>query len=152
MTVELLKTAQEALNASVAAQEQATQALAAAQKTATDAAAALTAAQKTATDAAAADKAAQEKAAAAKTAADTAVAAAKVTPEQEQALASAQAAVAATERKVIEDLYVRTLSRQPTETEFGALLPLFAEGSNADQSFADVFWALLNSREFLFNH
>ena len=149
---ELLKTAQAALDTAVAAQEQAAQKLAAAQKTATDAAAAVTAAQKPATDAAAADKAAQEKAVAAKAAADKAVEAAKVTPEQQQAIAAAQAVVAAAEKQAIENLYIRTLTRRPTETELAALSPLFAEGSNPDQSLADVFWALLNSREFLFNH
>ncbi len=52
----------------------------------------------------------------------------------------------------VENLYIRTLCRKPTEEEKTALAPLFAEGSNPDQSLIDVFWALLNSREFLFNH
>ena len=52
----------------------------------------------------------------------------------------------------VENLYIRTLCRKPTEAEKTALAPLFAEGSNPDQSLNDVFWALLNSREFLFNH
>ena len=30
--------------------------------------------------------------------------------------------------------------------------PLFSEGSNVKQALEDTFWALLNSREFLFNH
>jgi hypothetical protein len=54
--------------------------------------------------------------------------------------------------QIIENLYIRTLARKPTETEQTALAPLFAEGSNVDQSLEDAFWALLNSREFLFNH
>lgn len=53
---------------------------------------------------------------------------------------------------VIENLYIRCLTRRPTGDEQAALAPLFAEGSNADQALVDVFWALLNSREFLFNH
>jgi hypothetical protein len=52
----------------------------------------------------------------------------------------------------IENLYIRCLGRKPTPEEQAALGPLFAEGSNPDQAMADVFWALLNSREFLFNH
>ena len=50
------------------------------------------------------------------------------------------------------DLYLRTLSRMPTRAELDKLMPLFAEGTNQEQVLSDVFWALLNSREFLFNH
>jgi hypothetical protein len=52
----------------------------------------------------------------------------------------------------IERLYIQTLSRKPTQKEVDALLPMFAEGSDQKQALEDTFWALLNSREFLFNH
>jgi hypothetical protein len=52
----------------------------------------------------------------------------------------------------IEDLYVRTLGRKPLKPELDRLLPAFAPGANAEQALTDLFWALLNSREFLFNH
>ena len=52
----------------------------------------------------------------------------------------------------LENLYIRCLGRKPTDAEKASLAPLFAEGSNVDQSLIDVYWALLNSREFLFNH
>ena len=55
------------------------------------------------------------------------------------------------EERVVE-LYLRTLSRMPTQSELDKLLPLFGEGTNLEQSLGDLFWALLNSREFLFNH
>ncbi|WP_231746615.1 DUF1549 and DUF1553 domain-containing protein [Maioricimonas rarisocia] len=54
--------------------------------------------------------------------------------------------------QIVERLYVTCLARKPTEEEKASLAPLFAEGSNVDQGLEDVFWALLNSREFLFNH
>ncbi len=54
--------------------------------------------------------------------------------------------------EAITELYLRTLSRKPTKDELDKLLPTMAEGSNKQQALEDIFWALLNSREFLFNH
>jgi hypothetical protein len=54
--------------------------------------------------------------------------------------------------QIIERLYVRCLSRKPLPEELAALAPLFPEGQNPAQPLLDVFWALLNSREFVFNH
>jgi hypothetical protein len=54
--------------------------------------------------------------------------------------------------QIVERLYITTLTRRPTEEERAALAPLFAEGSDVNKGLEDVFWALLNSREFLFNH
>ncbi|RLS45484.1 MAG: DUF1549 domain-containing protein, partial [Planctomycetota bacterium] len=54
--------------------------------------------------------------------------------------------------QIVEKLYIRCLSRKPLPEEAEALKPLFAEGSDVKKSLDDVFWALLNSREFLFNH
>jgi hypothetical protein len=45
---------------------------------------------------------------------------------------------------------VRTLARKPSESEKKKLLPLV--GSGDKKSYDDVFWALLNSTEFEFNH
>jgi hypothetical protein len=50
-------------------------------------------------------------------------------------------------------LFIAALARHPTEEE----RTLFSEhiaaaGDNRDAALADVFWALLNSSEFLFNH
>lgn len=55
------------------------------------------------------------------------------------------------EERII-DLYVRCLSRKPTRAELDKLMPQFGEGANQPRALEDVFWALLNSREFLFNH
>lgn len=53
---------------------------------------------------------------------------------------------------IIDELYVRCFSRKPTDEERAKVM----EGVNAspDKTVAlqDVFWAILNTREFMFNH
>ena len=50
------------------------------------------------------------------------------------------------------DLYVRCVARKPTKEELDKLLPHLGEGANQQKALEDIFWAMLNSREFLFNH
>ena len=57
-----------------------------------------------------------------------------------------------TPMQIVEQLYITCLTRKPTEQEVASLSPLFAEGTDVNRSLDDVYWALLNSREFLFNH
>jgi hypothetical protein len=52
----------------------------------------------------------------------------------------------------ITELYIRCLSRRPTPEELDQILPTLTAGANPSQPLEDLFWALLNSREFLFNH
>jgi hypothetical protein len=52
----------------------------------------------------------------------------------------------------ITELYLRCFSRKPDKQELAKLAPLIATGKDASQALEDIFWALLNSREFLFNH
>ena len=52
----------------------------------------------------------------------------------------------------ISEMYLRALSRMPTREELDSLAPLLAPEVNQEQALTDIFWALLNSREFLFNH
>jgi hypothetical protein len=55
-------------------------------------------------------------------------------------------------QEVLEELYIRCLCRRPTEEERTKLNELLLQEENQQQVLEDVFWALLNSREFLFNH
>jgi hypothetical protein len=57
-----------------------------------------------------------------------------------------------TPEQIIEQLYIRCLSRKPTAEEQSRLLALVSEAPNPQSGLDDVFWAVLNSREFLFNH
>ena len=54
--------------------------------------------------------------------------------------------------QAIETLYFRALSRKPTPEELDRLLPVVQSSPTPQQGLEDVFWAILNSREFLFNH
>ena len=57
-----------------------------------------------------------------------------------------------TSEEIVRELYIRCLTRAPTPEETEKLLKLVAEGPDQHQALEDVFWAILNSREFLFNH
>jgi hypothetical protein len=54
--------------------------------------------------------------------------------------------------KIIEEIYIRCMTRKPTEKELTNLMELVGQEENKQQALEDVFWALLNSREFVFNH
>jgi len=53
---------------------------------------------------------------------------------------------------VVADLYERCLTRQPTAEEAAAIRKKLAENSDVSAALVDLFWALLNSNEFVFNH
>jgi hypothetical protein len=53
---------------------------------------------------------------------------------------------------IIDDLFLRTLSRKPSEPEKKKLLALVAAKPRDRGAYDDIFWALLNSTEFEFNH
>ena len=53
---------------------------------------------------------------------------------------------------IVKSLYVRVLTREPTEKEISQLVELVASEGDQDKALRDAFWALLNSREFVFNH
>lgn len=54
--------------------------------------------------------------------------------------------------QIIEDLYVRALARKPTDSEKTKLLEAVNAEKNKQTALEDVFWALLNAKEFYFNH
>lgn len=53
---------------------------------------------------------------------------------------------------IIKELYLRCFSRVPTQTELNKLVAIATAEENPQQALEDIFWSLLNSREFLFNH
>jgi len=58
-----------------------------------------------------------------------------------------------TPEQIINELYARCFSRKPTEKELATLTAVVAEEKeNPQQALEDIFWSMLNSREFLFNH
>lgn len=55
-------------------------------------------------------------------------------------------------REIVDELYLMTLSRHPTEPEQAALTTLFGAGGDRREAVEDALWALLNTKEFTFNH
>jgi hypothetical protein len=57
-----------------------------------------------------------------------------------------------TPTEIVDELYMRCLSRHPNETELKQVLELVEADEDKARALNDVFWALLNSREFVFSH
>jgi hypothetical protein len=58
-----------------------------------------------------------------------------------------------TDREIIDDLYLRTFGRMPKEKELSAINQSLANAAdNRQAALEDLFWALMNSKEFYFNH
>lgn len=57
--------------------------------------------------------------------------------------------------EVVRSLYERCLSRSPTESEKNLLLTAVSKAKDdkeKEEILTDIFWAILNSKEFIFNH
>ena len=56
--------------------------------------------------------------------------------------------------RIVEDLYLSAFSRYPTDQEMTPLLAALNEAPEKDRRavLEDVYWAVMSSREFLFNH
>lgn len=57
-----------------------------------------------------------------------------------------------TPREVVTELYLRSFGRFPTDVEMTHLEPHWGVSEEQPAVFHDVFWALLNAKEFMFNH
>jgi hypothetical protein len=57
-----------------------------------------------------------------------------------------------TDETLIHNLYLVSFNRPPTPAETGAAKTLLAESPNRTLGAQDLFWGLLNAKEFLFNH
>ena len=54
---------------------------------------------------------------------------------------------------IIDDLYMRCLARKPSKSEKEKLMAFVGEEGRSDTDVLnDLFWAVLNSKEFIFNH
>jgi len=54
--------------------------------------------------------------------------------------------------EIIADLYLRCFSREPTPGELAKLQAFFKDDEKPELVLNDVFWSLLNAKEFVFNH
>ena len=58
-----------------------------------------------------------------------------------------------TPQDIVTSLYIRCLSRKPSEAEIAPVIAAITKEPNDVQGvLEDAFWALLNSKEFMFNH
>jgi hypothetical protein len=58
----------------------------------------------------------------------------------------------ATAEQAIEELYLTSLARYPTAAEKAKAVEYMAKQKDVRRGLEDLVWALLNSREFMFNH
>jgi hypothetical protein len=56
------------------------------------------------------------------------------------------------DREILNDLYLATLSRLPTEEDVKVSLEHVGKAPDKRKAWEDVHWALINSKEFLFRH
>ena len=57
-----------------------------------------------------------------------------------------------TDREIVEECYLAALCRAPTEAESTKALAYIASHPERDKALEDVLWAVLNSKEFIFQH
>jgi hypothetical protein len=52
----------------------------------------------------------------------------------------------------IEQVYLQAFSRRPDAFELGAATAYIEKVKNDKQAYEDILWAIINTKEFLFNH
>ena len=57
-----------------------------------------------------------------------------------------------TPQDVIQSIYIRCLTRQPNDGEVAKLLAIVGQAPTPEEGLQDIFWAVMNSREMVFNH
>jgi hypothetical protein len=57
-----------------------------------------------------------------------------------------------TPEQIIRQLYIRCYSREIKDEELAKLMPIVKESKNQHEVLEDIFWALLNSKEYIFVH
>ena len=75
--------------------------------------------------------------------------------DKSELLAAVADAPFLTTEKKLEAIFLAALSRQPTTEEsekFGSYIGRGGPSGDKSKALADVFWVLLNTAEFLFNH
>jgi len=55
-------------------------------------------------------------------------------------------------REIASELYLRCFGRAPSEDELVKLEPNWGITEEQPKVYHDIFWALLNAKEFMFNH
>ena len=63
-------------------------------------------------------------------------------------------AAKASDEAIVEEAYLAALSRRPTDEEKSKIVGVLAQTPAAEKRAAieDVYWSILSSNEFLFNH
>jgi hypothetical protein len=57
-----------------------------------------------------------------------------------------------THEERLQELYLRAFSRKPSETEMKPAIAYIDRKADKLEAYQDLTWAILNCKEFLFNH